>query len=138
MIGGAFAADLPVVSPQRPFIPHRAAEWTGLYFGVHAGYGWAQDASQIVFLGAFPAGTTTLFGLGATELSGTRVIASGGLSGAVAGGQMGFNWQAGMVVFGAEIDGQWSGQRGTFTVNCGVGCTAVESVRIRSIATVRA
>jgi hypothetical protein len=43
-----------------------------------------------------------------------------------------------MVVFGAEIDGQWSGQRGTFTANCGVGCTAVESVSIRSIATVRA
>jgi outer membrane immunogenic protein len=139
VVGGAFAADLPIVPPQRfaPSIPQRAVEWTGLYFGVNAGYGWAQDASQIVFLGGFPGGTTTQFGLGATELSGTRVIGSGGLSGAVAGGQMGFNWQAGMVVFGAEIDGQWSGQRGTFTANCGVGCTAAESVRIRSIVTAR-
>jgi len=54
MVGGAFAADLPVVAPQRflsaPFIPQRTVEWTGLYFGVNAGYGWAQDTSQIVFL----------------------------------------------------------------------------------------
>jgi hypothetical protein len=46
-------------------------------------------------------------GTGPTELSGTRIIGSGSPSGAIAGGQIGFNWQAGMFVFGAEIDGQW-------------------------------
>jgi hypothetical protein len=31
-------------------------------------------------------------------------------SGAIAGGQAGFNWQSGMLVVGAEVDLQWSGQ----------------------------
>ena len=74
---------------------------------------------------------------GPTELSGTRIIGSGSPSGAIAGGQIGFNWQAGMFVFGAEIDGQWSGQENTFTVACGPGCTATESIKIRSLATGR-
>jgi outer membrane immunogenic protein len=59
------------------------------------------------------------------------------LNGAIAGGQIGFNWQAGMVVFGAELDGQWAGQQGSFLVNCGAGCTAAANVKIRSIATGR-
>jgi hypothetical protein len=42
-----------------------------------------------------------------------------------------------MVVFGAELDGQWSGQQGSFLVNCGAGCTAAENVKIRSILTGR-
>jgi outer membrane immunogenic protein len=74
---------------------------------------------------------------GPTELSGTRIIGSGSPSGAIVGGQIGFNWQAGMFVFGAEIDGQWSGQENTFTVACGASCTATESIKIRSLATGR-
>jgi len=35
--------------------------------------------------------------------------------------------KAGMFVFGAEIDGQWSGQESTFTVGCGAGCTATQT-----------
>jgi outer membrane immunogenic protein len=66
------------------------------------------------------------------------VIGSGKLDGAIAGGQIGFNWQAGMIVFGAELDAQWSGQQRAFAANCGAGCTAAESVRIRSIVTGRA
>ena len=62
---------------------------------------------------------------------------SGSPSGAIAGGQIGFNWQAGMFVFGGEIDGQWSGQENTFSVACGAGCTATESIKIRSLATGR-
>ena len=74
---------------------------------------------------------------GPTELSGTRVPGSGSPSGAIAGGQIGFNWQAGMFVFGGEIDGQWSGQENTFSTVCGTGCTATESIKIRSLATGR-
>jgi hypothetical protein len=41
LVGGAFAADLPVTQLYRPApsIPQPAVEWTGLYFGVNAGYG---------------------------------------------------------------------------------------------------
>ncbi len=86
----------------------------------------------------FQGGVTTPFGRGPTELGRTRLNGSGKASGAIAGGQIGFNWQAGMVVFGAELDAQWSGQQGGFTVACTTGCTAAETVKIRSITTGRA
>jgi outer membrane immunogenic protein len=106
-----------------------AADWVGLYFGVNAGYGWAQGSSTVGFTGPGGSGTTTPTGLGATELSGTGLIGSGNLNGGVAGGQIGSNWQAGSVVFGIEIDAQ-AGQKGTFSVVCTTGCTATEAVNI--------
>jgi opacity protein-like surface antigen len=135
--GVASAADWPVSAPQfygaGRVMP---VEWTGLYFGVNAGYGWAQSSSNIVFNG--PAGTTTLLGLGATELGATTLLGSGNLSGGIAGGQMGFNWKSGMVVFGAEVDAQWSGQQKTFSVVCTTGCAATEAMKIKSLVTGRA
>jgi len=142
MVGMSFAADLPVSGPYRPgpFMVRQPVEWTGLYFGANAGYGWGQYSSNIVFTGlqpTLPSGTTTPFGLGPTELSGTRIVGSTGLNGGIAGGQIGFNWQAGMFVFGGEIDGQWSGQQNTFTTPCGATCTATETIKIRSLVTGR-
>src|SRR6266516_949207 len=97
--GVSFAADWPLMGPQLyPSGPLTAVEWTGLYFGVNAGYGWAQSSSNIVFTGPQGSGTTTPLGAGPTELGATKLIGSGNLSGAIAGGQMGFNWQSGMVV----------------------------------------
>ena len=48
---GAFAADLPVSGPQGPFIVRQPVEWTGLYFGANAGYGWGRYSSNITFTG---------------------------------------------------------------------------------------
>jgi len=140
--GGAFAADVPVAAPQFYGAGRlMSVEWTGLYFGVNAGYGRAPASSNIGFLGGTqnPDGsvTTTPFGAGPTELSGTRVIGSGNASGAVAGGQMGFNWQAGMVVFGAEVDAQWSGQQKTVSATCLDDCVATQTMKINSIVTGR-
>jgi opacity protein-like surface antigen len=122
-------------------------EWTGFYFGANAGYGSGQYSSNITFTGLGTSGLTNpVPGIGPggiiavggpLELSGRRIPGSGSPSGAIAGGQIGFNWQAGMFVFGAEIDGQWSGQENTFTVACGPRCTATESIKIRSLATGR-
>jgi outer membrane immunogenic protein len=161
MTGVSFAADLPVSAPYRQaFIAKQAVEWTGLYFGINAGYGWGQHTSNIRFVGngAFtnpvsvasidPTTGLPLFNLltglpvtntvaGPTELSATRVGGSGNLNGGLAGGQIGFNWQAGMFVFGAEVDGQWSGQESTLTVGCGAGCTATQNVKLRSLVTGR-
>lgn len=140
----AFGADWPIAAPQF-YQPSRmmAVEWTGFYFGVNAGYGWGQGSTDTSFLGdstglQFAGGVTTPFGLGPTELSGTRLSGSGKPSGAIAGGQMGFNWQAGMAVFGAEFDAQWSGQRTSFAVACTSGCTATEALKIKSLLTGRA
>jgi outer membrane immunogenic protein len=147
--GASFAADWPLMGPQLyPSAPRMAVEWTGIYFGVNAGYGWAQGSSNTVFGGGaanttllIPAGATTPFGLGATELGGTSLLGSSSPRGGIAGGQVGFNWQAGMVVFGAEFDAQWSGQSNAVSLICTPpipGCTATEAVKIRSLTTGRA
>jgi outer membrane immunogenic protein len=144
MTGVSIAADMPGGAPYRPtpFIPQQAVEWTGLYFGINAGYGWGQHTSNIRFAGNNGGFTNPVFSGfnlvgGPTELSQTTVSGSGGLSGGLAGGQIGFNWQAGMFVFGAEIDGQWSGQESTFTLGCGADCTATQNVKLRSLMTGR-
>src|SRR5260221_1399885 len=147
--GVSFAADWPLMGPQLyPSAPRMAVEWTGIYFGVNAGYGWAQGSSNTVFGGGsantallIPGGATTPFGLGATELGGTGLLGSSSPRGGIAGGQVGFNWQAGMVVFGAELDSQWSGQLNTVSVICTAptsACTASEAIKIRSLTTGRA
>jgi outer membrane immunogenic protein len=140
----AFGADWRIAAPQF-YQPGRmmAIQWTGFYFGVNAGYGWGQGSTDTSFLGdstglQFAGGVTTPFGLGPTELSGTSLSGSGKPSGAIAGGQMGFNWQAGMAVFGAEFDAQWSGQRTSFAVACTSGCTATEALKVTSLLTGRA
>ena len=84
---------------------------------------------------------TTPLGLGASELGGTGLSSSSSPRGGIAGGQVGFNWQAGMVVFGAEFDAQWSGQSNAVSLICTPpipGCTATEAVKIRSLTTGRA
>src|ERR1700756_5385244 len=147
--GVSFAADWPLMGPQLyPSAPRMAVEWTGIYFGVNAGYGWAQGSSNTVFGGGaantallIPAAATTPLGLGATELGGTSLLGSSSPRGGIAGGQVGFNWQAGMVVFGAEFDAQWSGQSNAVSLICTPpmpGCTATEAVKIRSLTTGRA
>ncbi len=50
--GASFAADWPLMGPQLyPSAPRMAVEWTGIYFGVNAGYGWAQGSSTTDFGG---------------------------------------------------------------------------------------
>ena len=146
--GMSFAADWPLGPQLYPSVPLMPVEWTGIYFGVNAGYGWASGSSNTVFGGGLtnaglpaPPGTTTPLGLGATELGGTGLFSSSSPRGGIAGGQIGFNWQAGMVVFGAELDAQWSGQSNTVSLICTPptpGCTASEAIKIRSLTTGRA
>lgn len=142
------AAELPLAAPPQlaypgPLLP---VEWTGLYFGANAGYGSAKGSSTTLFVGNLSNGTTissstTPFtpgvGFGPTELINTTVFGSSKPSGAIAGGQIGFNWQWGRVVFGAEADGQWSGQQATTTVFCTPECAGTSTVKIKSLATGR-
>jgi opacity protein-like surface antigen len=88
--------------------------------------------------GPFLGGATTPFGVGATELGNASLFGSSSPRGGIAGGQIGFNWQAGMVVFGAEFDAQWSGQQNTAPVVCTPRCTATENVKIKTLTTGRA
>jgi outer membrane immunogenic protein len=152
---GSPAADQPLAYRPVPFVPRQTIEWTGLYLGVNAGYGWGQTSTNTSFTGdLFTGGATTqILGpggipvlgpegipvVGPTELSRTSTGGSGMLSGAIAGGQIGFNWQAGWAVFGAEFDAQWSGQRASFAAACNTpNCFGSDAVRIRSLLTGRA
>jgi outer membrane immunogenic protein len=90
--GSAWAADIsaPRPAPAPVVVPPPALKynWTGFYIGGNVGYGWGRVTGSD---GGF---TDSL-----------------DLSGVIAGGLVGFNWQAGMFVGGVEADYQWSDQK---------------------------
>jgi outer membrane immunogenic protein len=109
----AFAADLlPYKAP--PPSPAAPATWTGFYVGLNGGYGVGRDPiSQAL----------TEPGVGsAFSLSNQWVSPLGGLF----GGQLGYNWQSGHVLFGAEGDIQWAGQKDT--AGCNITCFGATTV----------
>ena len=83
----------PTISRGRPYNP--IYTWTGFYVGINGG-GWG--SSQWDAVNSFDA------------------------SGGLIGGTVGYNWQFGQVVIGAEGDIDWSGIKGTTTVLCPGGC----------------
>jgi len=107
----ARAADLPVKA--RPAPMPEAFSWTGFYIGANAGYAWT-DTTQVTHT---PDGTvafaTTVGGInGGTPM--TPIYFNN--SGALAGLQAGYNFQAGRnFVAGIEADFQWSDIAGSGT-----------------------
>lgn len=100
----AAAADLPVKAFYKA-PPVQIWTWDGLYAGINAGYSFGQDTFKEGPPGGDP------------QALGGRVLPNG----AVAGGQLGYNWQFGHIVLGVEGDAQWSGQRDT-------GCGGLECI----------
>jgi outer membrane immunogenic protein len=72
--------DEPVYAP--------ALSWTGFYIGVNAGYAFSEETDVDY----------------ANNLGGTFATGSVELEGGFAGGQIGYNYQAGQIVFGIEAD----------------------------------
>ena len=99
----ASAADLaarPYTKAPPPVIA-AAYDWSGFYIGANGGYGSSRkcwDVTSIIFFGpivpAAPEGCHD---------------ATGG----VAGGQIGYRWQASSWVFGLEAQGDWANLRGS-------------------------
>jgi outer membrane immunogenic protein len=99
------AADLS--APPRPAPVYTKAppapayfNWNGFYLGVNAGY-------------SFGTADTTVTGF--TPAVGTPIVIGVKPDGWLAGGQMGYNWQAAGSpwVFGLETDFQWTSESGT-------------------------
>src|SRR3954467_7645107 len=111
------AAPAPVTTTYAP-----AFSWTGFYLGVNLGYGWGKAS-----------GTTTVAGntFGANGV----FPGSSNLDGINGGGQAGYNWQTGPVVFGIEGDYQGADQKQRTVVGCGIGCTVTDVAKINSFAT---
>ena len=99
--GFACAADLPgaplsAPPPRAPaaFVAPQPYSWTGFYVGANAG-GTFVNVND----------TATITG---TLLGNATATSSGNATGAVAGGQLGFNYQIGPAVFGLEGDFDYS------------------------------
>ena len=93
--GGAQAADLPVKAPPVPPVAAPIMDWSGFYFGGHAGIAWSRD----VFIFNIP--DVDNCDTGACE--DFRFTPSS----FIGGGQVGFQSQVEKWVFG--IEGTWSG-----------------------------
>jgi opacity protein-like surface antigen len=99
-----------------------AATWTGVYIGVHGGWGWGNTHDTV-----------------ARSLPTSRevdILSSGPLG----GGQIGVNWQFGQFVAGLEVDGSWSSLRnGNDTVGIsGLIAATGQTIRIQALATATA
>src|SRR5918993_5461375 len=92
----ASAADLPVRAAPPPYIaPVPIFTWTGFYAGVNAGWGWRDDDQETVVLTP---------GAGTPGLAGTLFFPGNGDGGFTGGAQIGYNYQIGSFVIGAEAD----------------------------------
>jgi outer membrane immunogenic protein len=105
--GQAYAADLgggpqPGSYKDTPYYP-APLSWTGAYFGIHGGYNWGDTEA-----------TDRLASNGAPwNALGDQFSAD--VDGVVVGGQLGYNWQSGNLVFGLEGDVGYLGASGTGT-----------------------
>jgi outer membrane immunogenic protein len=99
--GAVLAADMPVKA--RPLAP-AYHDWSGVYVGVHAGYGGGMNDW-------FDAGMD---------------FAARGFLG---GGQVGINKQIASVVFGLELDGSWADIRRSETLSSGGPLVAFQAVQ---------
>jgi outer membrane immunogenic protein len=112
MITSATAADIvPAPAPQvyaKSPVVAPLPIWTGFYLGAMGGY--------------------------ATENNNNNGANTGTISGGFAGGTLGYNWQAGQVVFGIEGDAAWT------NIGATVGNPAFVALtdRIRDFGTARA
>jgi outer membrane immunogenic protein len=108
VLGGApaLAADMPLKARPAPVAIQSVSNWTGFYIGLNAGYGWGDASSTNA---AVDPASQGLFGfVGPTDFN-TEFRQSG----AIVGGQAGYNWQfSDHVVAGIETDLQFSDVRG--------------------------
>ncbi len=124
--GPAFAADLPIKAPP-PVAP--AFSWTGWYVGVTAGGEWASSDPRTSTVFDPIAGYFAASSVPAIAAAGAQHINS---SGATFGGELGYNWQAGMAVLGVETDFQYFGLKGSATSSALYPCCAPTGFTISS------
>jgi len=137
--GQVFAADLPARMPLKaPVTTAVPSSWTGFYFGGHVGGAWGTHDYSGGPAGdwALSSGTTTFAFLQANE---TPALKSKGFIG---GGQFGYNYQSGNIVWGLEADGTWlslksSRNTGAILDPLGFPTVFTESAKVDWLMTVR-
>jgi outer membrane immunogenic protein len=95
----AQAADMPAHARTEPVYKAppqtQPYDWTGFYLGINGGYAWGQSSWSDPAAGA----------------DSGKFNINGGLL----GGQVGYNWQIGKAVVGAETDLNWANLKGSST-----------------------
>jgi outer membrane immunogenic protein len=102
----AFAADLPargMVAKAPMMAPVNT--WQGFYIGLNAGYAWGNSNTSLSSAEVFD---------GAPVVGSFPSLKPKGFIG---GGQIGYNWQSGMLVLGAEFDFSGLGVKATESVD---------------------
>jgi outer membrane immunogenic protein len=133
LIGVASAADLPVKGPvYKAPVAEPLYNWTGTYIGIAGGYGWGQSNQTDP---GIPCGFFGSCG------GGIKPDGNGDLSmqGGMIGGTLGYNWQQGPWVFGAEGDFSWADISGSSNT-CGANSPAPHPCgsKLESLGTLRA
>ena len=139
----AVAADLPSTKAP-PLVSYVSAyNWTGLYAGANAGYGWGGNTGGTYSSFVDPA-VTGIGGVGGTFFAGGgNVLPSVKPKGFVGGGQIGYNMQvAPNWIFGFAADIQDSGMKASGvgvapTVGLFSGITEAKTAKIDWFGTVR-
>ncbi len=119
LMGPALGADLPSKAPLLKAPMAAPYSWTGFYLGVNAGYGVGQGQGNLLV-----AGETF------------NAMPGGGFG----GGQLGYNYQLGSIVLGAETDIQGAGisDSRTCVVTCFGGTSALIDQKLTWFGTTRA
>jgi outer membrane immunogenic protein len=114
----ASAADLrtPVYRPPPPPIPF--FRWTGCYLGAHVGGGWGHKSWSDPLLGGIQ-------------------FSSHDVSGWLAGGQLGCDYQTGPVLYGVEGDYSWANLKGD-SIDTLSGGTLSDHTKVEALGTVTA
>jgi outer membrane immunogenic protein len=120
-VGAAGAADLPMKAA--PMALPIAYNWSGCYVGIEGGGNWGR--SQHTAVTANPAN------------NGLPIDNSFDLSGVLAGGTVGCNYQASNWVFGIENDLSWTNKRGSAPDIAPFNVAATSETREKWIDTLR-
>ena len=106
----ASAADMAPRYTKAPLMVE-VWNWTGFYVGGNAGHSWGRGNSDVSYV-------NTATGLPIAPPVGFITGVGFDMNGAIAGGQIGYNWQSNNWVFGLEADAQWSDEKGRGGFNC--------------------
>ena len=122
LVSPALGADLPIY-PKAPALATPAYDWSGFYVGVFGGGGFGNHNLHNALGNAGFANFTLNYES----------------TGAIAGGEVGYNVQSGNFLVGVEADGFWSGIKGSDVGLFNAGnVAAIDATNLRDGATVRA
>jgi outer membrane immunogenic protein len=124
-VAPALAADMAVKAPPpAPLVP--AYNWTGFYLGGNLGGGWADSTVTDAFHNG-----------GGGAGPGPAVVLRATAGGVIGGGQIGYNWQTGKLVLGAEADVDASSEHANTCVKPAKATMDCVSSAVRAFGTVR-